>query len=124
MHKPESVLEKETRKILWDSEIQIDHLFPAKRPDLLLILKKKWENYYLMNFAHPADHREKIKDSEKKDKYLDLALEQKSWLNHYTTRTPTPFIVSKFKLQSLSYIHFRTNTLGKGTNSFFFPALG
>ena len=30
-----------------------------------------------MNFAVPADHRLKLKESEKKDKYLDLARELK-----------------------------------------------
>ena len=31
-----------------------------------------------MNFADPADHKIKLKESEKKDKYLDLAREQKN----------------------------------------------
>ena len=32
MHKPESALENETHKILWDFEIQTDHLInPCKR---------------------------------------------------------------------------------------------
>ena len=39
MHKPESVLENETRKILWDLEIQGDHLISDRRPDLVLIKK-------------------------------------------------------------------------------------
>ena len=34
MREPESVLENETYKILWDFEIQTDHLIPARRPDL------------------------------------------------------------------------------------------
>ena len=29
MHKPEFVLENKTRRILWDFEIQTDHLIPA-----------------------------------------------------------------------------------------------
>ena len=41
MHKPESVLENETHKILWDFEIQTDHLIPARRPDQEIIYKKK-----------------------------------------------------------------------------------
>ena len=41
MHKPESVLENETHKILRDVEIQTDHLIPTKRPGLTLINKKK-----------------------------------------------------------------------------------
>ena len=36
MHKPESVLEKETHKILRDFEIQTDHQIQAKRPDLII----------------------------------------------------------------------------------------
>ena len=34
MHKPESVLENETHEILWDFEIQTDHLISARRTDL------------------------------------------------------------------------------------------
>ena len=30
MHKPESVLENKTHKILWDFEVQTDHLIPAR----------------------------------------------------------------------------------------------
>ena len=33
-HNPESVLQNETHKILWDFEIQMDHLISARRPDL------------------------------------------------------------------------------------------
>ena len=32
MHKPKSVLENETHKILWNFEIQTDHLISARRP--------------------------------------------------------------------------------------------
>ena len=41
MQKPESILENETHKILKDSEIQTDPLILARRPDLVLINKKK-----------------------------------------------------------------------------------
>ena len=33
-------------------------------------------------------------------------------------------VVSEFKLQSGYYIHFRTNTLGKGMNLLILPAIG
>ena len=39
MHKPEGILENETHKNLWDSEIQTDHLILARKPDLVLINK-------------------------------------------------------------------------------------
>ena len=35
MYKPESVLGNETHKILWDSQIQMDHLIKARRPNLV-----------------------------------------------------------------------------------------
>ena len=34
-----------------------------------------------MDFAVPADHRVKLKENEKKDKYLDLAREVKKMWN-------------------------------------------
>ena len=48
----------------------------ARRPDLMMINKKK-RPYHIMDFAIPAGHRVKIKDSEKRDKYFDLARELK-----------------------------------------------
>ena len=41
MHNSESVLEKETYKLLWDFDIQTDRLISAKRPDLVIINNKK-----------------------------------------------------------------------------------
>ena len=40
MHKPGSVLENDTHKLLWDFDIQTDHLISARRPDLIIINKK------------------------------------------------------------------------------------
>ena len=36
MQKPKSVLENETYNIVWDFEIQTDHLILAKGPDLAI----------------------------------------------------------------------------------------
>ena len=33
-------------------------------------------------------------------------------------------VVSEFELQSCYYIHFRTNTLGKGMSPLILPAMG
>ena len=33
-------------------------------------------------------------------------------------------VVSKFELQSHYYVHFETNTLGKGMNPLILPAMG
>ena len=60
----------------------MDHLIPARRSDLIIINKKKEKRTCkIVNFAVPADHRIKQKESEKKDKYLDLARELKELWN-------------------------------------------
>ena len=41
MHNPKSVLENEMLKLLWDFEIQTDHLISARRPDLVIVDKNK-----------------------------------------------------------------------------------
>ena len=68
-----------THKLLWDFDIQTDHLISARRPDLIIINKK--ENLQIVDFAVPADHRIKLKGSVKKDKYLNLARELKKLWN-------------------------------------------
>ena len=41
MHNPAPVLENATHKLLWDFNMQTDHLIPVRRPDLILINKKR-----------------------------------------------------------------------------------
>ena len=41
MQNPASVLENDAHKLLWDFDIQRDHLISARRPDLIIINKKK-----------------------------------------------------------------------------------
>ena len=41
MHKQEYVLENETHKILWDSEVQMDHTLSPWRSDSVLINEQK-----------------------------------------------------------------------------------
>ena len=74
MHNPASVLENDTHKLLWDFDIQTDHLILLRRPDLIIINKKK-RTCKIVDFAVLADHKIKLKESEKKDKYEDLARE-------------------------------------------------
>ena len=68
---PAAAPEIDTHKFLWDFDIQTDHLISAKRPDLIVIDKKK-RTSKIIDFDIPADHRIKLKENEKKDKYLDL----------------------------------------------------
>ena len=77
MHNPAPVLENDTHKLLWDFDIQTDHLISARRPDLIIINNKKKKTCKIVDFAVPVDHRIKLKECEKKDKYLDLARELK-----------------------------------------------
>ena len=81
MHNPAPVLENDSHKLLWDFNIQTDHLIPAKRPDLIIINKRR-RICKIVVFAVPADHRINLKESEKKDKYLDLARELKRTVEH------------------------------------------
>ena len=69
--KTESVLENEMHTISLDFEIQKDHPIPTRRPDLILINKKKMI-CHLVDFVVPTDHRMKIKDRKRRDKYLDF----------------------------------------------------
>ena len=80
MHNTAPVQEYDSHKLLWDFNIQTDHLMPARRPDLIMINKKK-KICKIVDFAVPVDHRIILKESEKKDKYLDLARELKNLWN-------------------------------------------
>ena len=89
MHNPVPVLENDSHKLLWDFNIQTDHLIPPRRPDLIIINKKKKERICkIIEFTVPADHRINLKESEKKDKYLDLARELKKLWNMKVTIVP------------------------------------
>ena len=50
--------------------------------------KKKKKICKIVDFAFPADHRINLKESEKKDKYLDLARELKKLWNMKVTVVP------------------------------------
>ena len=67
MLNPEFIQENETHNILWNFEIQMDHLILVRRADSVMIKKKKKREkkrtYRLADFAVPADHRVKIKES-------------------------------------------------------------
>ena len=70
----------DTHKLQWDFNIQTNHLILARRPDLIIINKKK-RICKIVDFAVPADLRINLKECEKKDKYLDLARELKKLWN-------------------------------------------
>ena len=41
MHNPASFQENYTNKLLWDFDIQTDHLISARKPDFIIINKKR-----------------------------------------------------------------------------------
>ena len=85
MHNQTPVLENDTHKLLWHFDIHTDHLITARRPDLIIIKKKKKKKKKICkidDFAVPVDHRIKLKECEKRDKYLHLAGELKKTMEH------------------------------------------
>ena len=65
----------------------MDHLISVRRPNLTIIIKKKKKSRIckVVNFTVPADHRIKLKESEK---YLDLVRESKKLWNKKVTIIP------------------------------------
>ena len=87
IHNTASDLENDTHKHLWDFDIKTNHLISARRPDLIIIIKKE-RTSKIVDFAIPADHRIKLKECEKQDKYLNLARELKKLSNLKVTIVP------------------------------------
>ena len=61
MHNPAPVLENDTHKLLWDFDIQTDHLISARRPDLIIINKKTKENLQNCRLCCPSWPQNKTK---------------------------------------------------------------
>ena len=89
MQNTQAVIENDTHKLLWDFDIQTDHLISDRRPDQIIINKRKKKRICkIVDFAVPADYRIKLKECEKRDKYLDLARELKKLWNMKVTIIP------------------------------------
>ena len=77
-HEPESVLQNQDYKILWDFSIQTD-VIEAQRPDLVVVDKKE-RSCKIIDFAVPGDSRIEEKEKDKIEKYQDFGRElQKIW---------------------------------------------
>ena len=96
MQNPAPVLENNTHKFLWDFDIHTDHIITARRLNLIKINNKKKKKKEkekkrtckIVDFVVPADLRIKLKECEKKDKYLDLVKELKKLWNMLVTIIP------------------------------------
>ena len=73
-HAPEGAAENEEIKVLWNINIQCDHLIEARRPDLIVIDKKE-QKWMIIDIAVPADVRVEEKEKEKVERYQDLKRE-------------------------------------------------
>ena len=82
---PAPVLKNKTHKLLWDFDIDADHLISARIPDLI---NRKKRICKIVDYAVSADHRIKLKECEKKDKYFDLARELTKLWNMKVTIVP------------------------------------
>ena len=60
----------------------MDHQISARRPNLEVINKQKKRICRIVNFVFSADHRVKVRGSEKRDKCQDLARELKKNMEH------------------------------------------
>ena len=73
MRKPKSIWANETRKILLDFKTYTDYLIPARRLDLVIINNNKKRDWNLVGFVVLPGLKVKVKESEKKNRYWDLA---------------------------------------------------
>ncbi len=71
------------------------NLGPKTRPYYIQQKKKKKKICKIVDFAVPADHRIKLKECEKKYKYLDLARELKNLLDMQVTIIPIVMLTTR-----------------------------
>ena len=79
MHNPASVQENDTHKLLLYFDIHTDHLISARRPDLIMIIKKNLQKSGLCCPGWPQNKTE----SKWKKRWVHLAL-QGNWKNYAT----------------------------------------
>ena len=73
-HAPDSVSEKDEVKLLWDLNIQCDHVIEARRLGIVVVNKQEKKSA-IIDIAVPADKRIGEKENEKIEKYQDLKRE-------------------------------------------------
>ena len=87
-NKPNGVIESGEVKILWGFNIQYNSLIECRRPDIVVVLKKKKE-CKIIAIAVPRDSRIGEKELEKMEKYDDLKREIKEmWVMRKSEEIP------------------------------------
>ena len=72
--------------ILWEFEIQTDHLIPTRRPDLVIISKTKKKNQLNSELCRPGGPQSE--NQGKRNKYLDFVRELRKLGNMKMTVIP------------------------------------
>ncbi len=88
MLNPTLLRENDTHKLHCDFNKQKEDLISTRQRDLVIISNNKKRTSKIVDFAVPADHKVKLKESEKKDKYLDLAMKLRKLWNMKVTFIP------------------------------------
>ena len=86
-HKPVSIVENDSVKILWDFNIFVDHIISARRPDIVVI-DKCASLITLIDISFPADKHISAKEEEKLSKYQDLRIELERLWRKKTVMVP------------------------------------
>ena len=73
-HQPSSVQETDRTKVLWDFNIQCNHIIEARRPDIVIVEKEE-KVCKIIDIAIPGGSRVAEKEREKVEKYQDLKRE-------------------------------------------------
>ena len=93
-HSTGHILENETHCILWKFEIKTDHIISARRPDLVIVKKKK-RTCQIEDFAVQGNHKVKINESKKTNNHFDFARDKKNKNKSCNIKvTVTLFIIS------------------------------
>ena len=82
---PDSVSENNEVKLLWDMNIQRDHVIEARRPDIVVVNQQE-RKCAIVDTAVPGDKRTGEKENEKVEKYQALKREIARMRNMRTVR--------------------------------------
>ena len=78
-HQPETAMENESFKLLYDFNVMTDKKITARRPDIIIVDKKN-RHTTIIDVSCPADRNIKNKETHKIEKYQDLKIElQRLW---------------------------------------------
>ena len=110
MYNLEFVPENEKYKVLWDYELQRGPLNSAKQQDLVITNEKKKRTSRIVDFAVPADSCVKLKESEMRDNYPDLAKEvrlgnMKVIPSVIDTLGTVPKKTGRYEIQRINRVH-------------------